>query len=94
MPNNDWVFWLNLTNIALGVVVLLAMVIVAYGVIWELVSRHRKTHGLPNLDDELNAMLENEFAHSLQVPGVGMTMADGGERAGSSPAQEEKPKRH
>jgi hypothetical protein len=94
MPNNDWVFWLNLTNIALGVVVLLAMVIVGYGVIWELVSRHKKTRGLANLDNELNAMLENEFAHSLHVPGVGLTMADGGERAKPSPAQKDKQKRH
>ena len=30
MPNDDWVFWLNLTNIALGLIVVLAVLVMAY----------------------------------------------------------------
>ncbi len=79
MSNYDWVFWLNLTNIALGVVVVLAVLIVAYGLVSELVLRHRKSRGAAAMDDEVNAMLHDEFAHSLAVPEFGLTMADGGE---------------
>jgi len=78
MSNYDWVFWLNVTNIALGVVVVLAVLLVAYGIIWELAIRHKK-HGLHDVDQEMQAMLHNEFSHSLSVPELGLTMADGGE---------------
>jgi len=81
MPNDDWVFWLNLTNIALGLVVVLAVLVTAYGLVWELVSRRKKRHSLANMDQELNVMMRGEFAHGLPVPGLGMTMADGGEPA-------------
>jgi hypothetical protein len=93
MPNDDWVFWLNFTNIALGVVVLLAVLVVAYGLVWEFVSRHKKPRSVANLDKELNAMLQDEFAHSLSVPGLGVTMADGGERAKPLPEQPAEKKR-
>lgn len=79
MSNYDWVFWLNLTNIALGVIVVLAVLLVAYGVVWELVIRHRKHAGLRDANAEMQAMLHNEFGHSLAVPELGLTMADGGE---------------
>ena len=41
MPNERALFWLNLTNIGLGIVVLLAVLAVVYGFVWELVLRHR-----------------------------------------------------
>lgn len=93
MSNYDWVFWLNLTNIALGVVVVLAVLVVAYGVVWELVIRHRKHSGLHDVDQEMQTMLHDEFSHSLPVPELGLTMADGGERvkpAPKKPADEKK----
>jgi hypothetical protein len=83
MPKDDWVFWLNMTNIALGAVVILAVMIVAYAVVWELVSRHKKPRHVANLDEELEAMLRD----GLSVPGLGVTMADGGERALPLPEQ-------
>jgi hypothetical protein len=79
MSNDDWVLWLNVTNIALGVVVVLAVLLVAYGVVWELVARHKKHSGLRDLDAEMRSMLHDEFSHSLAVPELGLTMADGGE---------------
>jgi hypothetical protein len=80
MSNYDWVFWLNVTNIALGVVVVLAVLLLAYGIIWELVIRHRKHSRTRNIDAEVQAMLHDEFGHSMAVPELGLTMADGGER--------------
>jgi len=79
MSNYDWVFWLNVTNIALGVIVVLAVLLVAYGVIWELVIRHKKQSGVRDVNAEMQAMFKNEFGHSLAVPELGLTMADGGE---------------
>jgi hypothetical protein len=80
MPNENWVFWLNVTNIALGVVVLLATAVVAYGVVWELVIKRRKVRSLAHVDAEMQTMLQNEFPHHLAVPELGLTMADGGEQ--------------
>ena len=93
MPNDDWVFWLNLTNIALGIVVVLAVLVTAYGLAWELVSKRKKLRGLANLDEELKVMMQGDFAHGLSVPELGMTMADGG--APAKPQSEEtKGKKH
>jgi hypothetical protein len=84
MSTYDWVLWLNLTNIALGVVVVLAILVVAYGVVWEIVIRHKKSQALRNVNAELETMLRQEFSHSLQVPELGLTMADGGEHVTST----------
>ena len=83
MPKDDWVFWLNLTNIGLGVVVLLAVVMVAYALVWEFASGYRKSRSAANLDEELEAML----TYGRSVPGLGVTMADGGEPAQLLPGQ-------
>jgi hypothetical protein len=83
MPKDDWVFWLNATNIGLGIVVLLAVLVVAYALIWELVSRYQKVRSLSNLDEELEAMLHD----GRSMPGLGVTMADGGERIRPLPVQ-------
>jgi hypothetical protein len=85
MGDYDWVLWLNITNIALGVIVVLALLLVAYGVIWELVIRHKKQGGLHDLDAEMNTMLRGELSHTLAVPELGLTMADGGEHLKPTP---------
>jgi hypothetical protein len=95
MSNYDWVFWLNLTNIALGVIVVLAMLLVAYGVVWEVVIRHKKNSAVRDLNAEMDSMLHNEFAHSFPVPELGLTMADGGEHVktdSNQPKDEKKSK--
>ena len=61
MSNYDWVFGLNVTNIGLGVIVVLALLLVAYGVVWELVIRHKKHQGLRDVNEEMQAMLRDEF---------------------------------
>jgi len=84
MAAENWTFWLNMTNFALGIITLLALVIVFGAVGWDLLVRKVHTareHGnldLSTLDGELRAMLNG--SHSLYEPGLGLTMADGGER--------------
>ena len=93
MPNEDWIYWLAITNSALMVVVLLVALVVAYAVVSELLSRRKNPHAATNLDEELSTMLHGEFAHRLSLPEVGMTMADGGTRVMPLPKQppEKKP---
>jgi len=80
MPNETWVYWLNITNFVLGVVVILAALAVGYGLVWEFVLRHKKAHRpAANVDVEFQKMLQEEFSHSLPVPELGFTMADGGD---------------
>jgi hypothetical protein len=59
--------WLNVTNLALGVVTLLCILAVGWGVVSELLARSRKS--APIADD-----------HAFAIPGLGWTMADGGKR--------------
>jgi hypothetical protein len=89
MPKADWVYWLNMTNIGLGVVVFLAVLLVATALVWELVTRGKKSGQADSLDEEVGATLpDGRF-----VPGLGITMADGGERITPLPQQSTKKKR-
>ena len=93
MSNYDWVFWLNVTNITLG-----AVVVGRDGCcVWidlGMVIRHKKSRSLRDLDGEMQTMLRDEFAHTMRVPELRLTMADGGERVKPSPkkpVEEKKP---
>jgi hypothetical protein len=68
---NPQTLWLNLTNLALGVVTLLAFAILAFAIAQELLARRKKARQLAGMDTEMR--------HMLQVPELGLTMADGGE---------------
>lgn len=59
--------WLNITNIALGVVTLLSVGIVAWGVLSEVADRIKVRSLAPAGDD-----------HAFAFHGLGVTMADGG----------------
>jgi len=89
MPKYDWVFWLNVTNIALGVVVILAVLLVVSAVVWETVSRHKKSGNVAGLDKGLEDVLQD----GRLVPGLGVTMADGGERINPLPEKSTDKKR-
>ena len=93
MAGENWTLWLNITNFALGIVTLAALLIVFFAVGWDLVAgnlgRARSRVNLNNIDAELQALLHGD-SHSLSVPGLGLTMADGGERI--DPAGRRKPK--
>jgi hypothetical protein len=71
-------YWLNITNAALGVVVLLCVAAVAIGVLQELYARRKlRTHALDREVKDLLASYGDN--HAFDVPGLGLTMADGGE---------------
>lgn len=84
MAGENWTFWLNMTNFALGIVTLLALLVVFGAVGWDLMVRkvhavhERRSVDFGGIDDELRAMLHG--SHSLYEPELGLTMADGGER--------------
>jgi hypothetical protein len=82
MAGEYWTMWLNITNFALGLVTLVALLVVFLAVGRDLlaskVKQARAGIDLQNIDAELQAMLHG--SHSLSVPGLGLTMADGGEK--------------
>ena len=92
---NDWTFWLQVLNLALVAVTLLAALVVTGAVGWELwARREHKARAANTLDRELWAMSRADL-HTLAVPGLGLTMADGGEKVEPSEAEssENKPRR-
>ena len=78
--NDPETYWLNITNIWLGVVVLICLIVVAFSVVQEFRARSRKRATERDLDREVKDLVANyTAAHALDVPGLGLTMADGGE---------------
>jgi hypothetical protein len=82
MAGENWTMWLNITNFALGLITVVALLVVFFAVGWDLLAskvKHAKAGvDFRNLDAEMQAMLQG--SHSLSVPGLGLTMADGGEK--------------
>jgi hypothetical protein len=66
-PDGPDTFWLDFTNIALGLVTLVCVVAVLAGVASEI--GHRLVQRRKLADD-----------HAFETPELGLTMADGGER--------------
>jgi hypothetical protein len=70
--SNASTFWVDLTNIALGIATLVCFVIVVYAAVREVVVRvtqRSKAHAKAHSD-----------AHVFEVPELGLTMTDGGEK--------------
>ena len=93
MAGENWTMWLNITNFALGIVTLIALLVVFFAVGWDLLVR--KTGRAPevdlrHVDADLKALLQGG-SHTFSVPELGLTMADGGERLG--PAKEKSSKK-
>ena len=73
-------YWLNITNIALGVVVLICCLAVGIGVVQELAAKRKKHAALSKLDTEVADLIGSfQDGHAFNLPGLGVTMADGGE---------------
>ncbi len=69
--NDPATYWLTFMNVALGVVVLICCAAVGIGIFQELAAKHRR--------HVASSQLDNEMAHLFNIPGLGVTMADGGE---------------
>jgi hypothetical protein len=74
--------WLNMTNLGLGLITLIAVAAVGYGIVWDLILKWRES---ARVDGEVSQMLAG-MQHAFHSPELGLTMADGGE-------PETKPKR-
>ena len=72
-------YWLTFTNIALGVVTLICCAAVGIGILQELAQRRKKSASLSKLDTEVANLVSAFDGHAFNVPGLGVTMADGGE---------------
>ena len=72
-------YWLNVTNIALGVITLICCAAVGIGILQELALRRRKRAAMSKLDSEVADLVTSFDGHAFNVPGLGLTMADGGE---------------
>lgn len=65
------IFWLNVTNIVLGLVTLACVLAVAVFTVQEVMERVRNRGGAEAGQDD----------HAFALPELGMTMADGGDRS-------------
>ena len=70
--------WLNITNIVLGLVVLLCAVIMLGGIAHEFIARARKRRRIEAELDRDMLLLNDD--HAFDSPKLGITMADGGEK--------------
>lgn len=88
MAGENWTMWLNITNFALGLVTLVALLVVFLSVGWDLLTRKVKSPAVDmrNIDADLKALLHG--SHSFNVPEFGLTMADGGEKIEPSKSDE------
>ncbi len=76
--------WLNFTNIALGLVVLVCLVAVSLSVVQAVIERQRKrATAIDEVERDMRVMMHGD-GHTFAVPGLGVTMADGGEPAKST----------
>ncbi len=76
-------YWLTLTNAALGIVVVICCVAVAFGVVQELAARRKRKAALSGLDREVADLVKAyRDGHAFDVPELGITMADGGDELG------------
>jgi hypothetical protein len=65
--NDPETLWLNLTNLGLGLVTIVCLAVVGRAIAVDIIVRARN-RALAKADD-----------HAMVVPGLGLTMADGGE---------------
>lgn len=83
-------FWLNVTNIGLGVVIAICVLVMAVGITKDLLARRFRRAALESeADGDLRAMV-GDGGDLFSVPGLGLTMADGGEQAPPQPRKDKK----
>ena len=87
---SDWTFWLQMTNLVLVLVTVLAALVVTSAVGWDLWTRWAsKARAAGRLDAKRWTMSPADL-HTLSVPGLGLTMADGGVKVEPAKAESAK----
>jgi hypothetical protein len=83
MPGLDWndaqTFWLNVANVGLGVVTLLCFAALSYGLMRDWLNHRRRRAAVREMERGLRGDMAGVDSHAFHVPGLGLTMADGGE---------------
>ncbi len=70
--------WLTITNVLLGIVVAISLIVMTGGIVQEIVSRiRRRRRFAAEIDRDMRRLSD---MRTFEVPGLGITMADGGER--------------
>lgn len=69
----DEVFWLNVTNMVLGLATLICLLVIGYAVFKEIRGRVKANAEETSVADD----------HTFVIDGLGVTMADGGEKTNS-----------
>ena len=72
------VYWLNVMNAVLGIVVLICCAAIGVGIVQELAARRRKRAAMAAMDREVTDLIGGFDGHAFEVPQLGLTMADGG----------------
>lgn len=76
-------YWLTATNIGLGLVVVICCGAVVFGMLQELAAKRKQRAELNGLDREVAGLVAGfQDGHAFHTPGLGVTMADGGEELG------------
>jgi hypothetical protein len=87
MPSQDWTFWLMMTNYALALVTVIAVILVVGAVSWDIiVKKAHRVHTVESVKADWEALLRSP--HSFDLPGLGLTMADGGEKVNDPKASD------
>jgi hypothetical protein len=81
--------WLNIINLSLGLVTLVCIAAIGYGVFQDVRERSRKRASARSMDREVGVLGSRFGDHAFNMPGLGLTMADGGEPL-KEPAQSPK----
>ncbi len=68
----DEVFWLNVTNLILGIATLICLIVIGYAAFKEIREHVRARETASREIDD----------HAFVIDGLGVTMADGGEKMG------------
>lgn len=71
--------WLNVVNLGLGLVTLACIAAIGYGVLQDLRERAKKRASARVSDRQVADLVSGFGSHSFDMPGLGLTMADGGE---------------
>lgn len=71
--------WLNIVNLSLGVVTLVCIAAISYGVLQDLRARAKKRASDSAIERKAMDVVSGFGGHAFDMPGLGLTMADGGE---------------
>lgn len=75
--NDPQTWWLNITNLGLGLLTVAAFAAIAYTVILDVLAKRRAAAA--DRHEALNTVPLGQERHVFHSPELGLTMADGGE---------------